>query len=64
VTYGVEGQPIPGKPRPERLRRASTESGLQALSGFFVLSAWVRGSLSGGRTARETERRAGNLNLA
>jgi hypothetical protein len=36
VTQEVKTLPEPVKPRPERMRRPGTESGLQALSGFFI----------------------------
>ncbi len=36
VTPGIEGHPEPAKPRPERIGETGTESGLQALSGYFI----------------------------
>ena len=36
MTLGVDAHLMPARPRPERLRRPSTESGLQTLSGLFV----------------------------
>jgi hypothetical protein len=37
VTLEINSLMHPAKPRPERLRRPSTESGLQALSGLFLM---------------------------